>query len=510
MKTVSFLVFSILIIAGCTPQKISASPTPALATSPRAKSITTLAAPTLTVIAPTTTNTPTVLPSFTVTSRPSLTRIEGPTSTRTRKPTATPTAPPTSTDTPAITVQCPEEIPELVPDFQALLEDDYADIPGAILSFLNAGGRRQAVIDVFQASRLGDPAYIAQHFLEIELTGDKRPELVIGYGNLYIFGCIQNAYQVMVTVRTDRGNFNDVDPRVETVRDLNVDGTPEIVITSVFAPFTWVRIYQWDGEKFLNLVAGDTDPYLGDESVASMIGAQVSFLDTDGNGTLEIILKGGIPSHLSLYYGGYPWRLETDTYRWNGEAFEFYRQEFGSPEYRFQAVQDGDRASLRGDYEQALGFYQEAIFNDQLEWWSQARRETELACFATPDCPTPTPAAPAPDPNEYYNLAAYARFRIMLLHILRGYLPEATIVYQTLQSKFPAGQAGYAFAEIATLFWDQYQSSLNIEQACNAVTQYVKAHPVDILAYLGNGEYEVAAYGDQSLYYRPEDVCPFK
>jgi hypothetical protein len=36
------------------------------------------------------------------------------------------------------------------------------------------------------------------------------------------------------------------------------------------------------------------------------------------------------------------------------------------------------------------------------------------------------------------------------------------------------------------------------------------AHPQDILAYLGNGDFEIAYFGEQSLTYKPDDVCPFK
>ncbi len=40
---------------------------------------------------------------------------------------------------------------------------------------------------------------------------------------------------------------------------------------------------------------------------------------------------------------------------------------------------------------------------------------------------------PQPDPNEYPNLAAYARYRIMLLYLLQGWDSDAQVIYETLQ-----------------------------------------------------------------------------
>ncbi|HKZ70229.1 MAG TPA: hypothetical protein VJ020_09120 [Anaerolineales bacterium] len=239
-----------------------------------------------------------------------------------------------------------------------------------------------------------------------------------------------------------------------------------------------------------------------------MGGASVAKLnDIDGNGTIELILEGGISSGVN-YRDGLPWRVQTDTHMWSGEAFVFYRTKYAAPQYRFQAVQDADQATLGREYDTALDLYQEAIFRDELEWWSPERRAYEQALWDASwhfEVPTPTPLPfPTPDPNEYPNLAAYARYRIILLHILRGYLPEATIVYETLQEKFPAGQPGHEFAEMATEFWIDYQTSQDIGQACNQAVEYARSHS-EILTYLGS-DY----HGWQSHEYTPEDVCPFE
>lgn len=214
----------------------------------------------------------------------------------------------------------------------------------------------------------------------------------------------------------------------------------------------------------------------------------------------------------SEYEDGLPWRKETRICAWNGELFVLTHTKIeGPPEYRFQAVQDGDRATVAGDYTKALDLYQQAIFSDKLEWWSQERRIYEITIYGDKRVSKPTPIPSLlPDPAEYPNIAAYARFRIMLLHVASGYLSDAQTVYDTLQAKFPPGQPGHAYAEMAVVFWDEYQRAHSFEQACSKAIEYAAANPAAILAYLGNGEYARMYYGDQSLEYKPEDVCPFR
>ena len=111
---------------------------------------------------------------------------------------------------------------------------------------------------------------------------------------------------------------------------------------------------------------------------------------------------------------------------------------------------------------------------------------------------------PIPDPGEHPRLAAYAYYRMIVLHIHLGETEAATIQYATLQDKFPAASPGHPYAEMASAFWDAYQSSQNMTSACGAAIQYAVAHP-DILTVLGS-DY----HGAQSHTYVPEDVCPFR
>ncbi len=299
--------------------------------------------------------------------------------------------------------------------------------------------------------------------------------------------------------------YHYAQPVIVTIQDMNLDGVNEIMAIAGDDRFRNVFLIQWGGSEFQML---NLDPVLGFSACSELYGPSWAYaLDTDDNGTLELVLKQTIPIW-SEYTDGLPWRKETRTCTWNGVSYVLTRTEIDTPpEYRFQAIQDGDRATLAGDYARALDLYQQAIFSDKLDWWSHDRRRYEVDAGGYK--PTPIPSL-SPDPAEYPMLAAYARYRIMLLHTVRGYLSDAEIVYKTLQDKFPQGQVGHAYAEMATAFWDEFRLSKNLEQACAKAVEYATLHPVDVLSYLGNSEYSTPYFGDQSLKYTPEDVCPFR
>lgn len=158
------------------------------------------------------------------------------------------------------------------------------------------------------------------------------------------------------------------------------------------------------------------------------------------------------------------------------------------------------------EYDRALSMYQDTIFSDKLDWWSEAL-QLELSWLAfngNSNAPTPIPQNYA----EYFQLSAYARFRILLIHLIRGFDSDAQIVYNNLVAQYPPGNPGYPYVEMATAFWNEYQSSQDIGLACVQAVAYAAAHP-EILSPLGNVDGE-NWHGIQSLDYEPGDVCPVK
>lgn len=230
--------------------------------------------------------------------------------------------------------------------------------------------------------------------------------------------------------------------------------------------------------------------------------------DIDHDGYTEYVVYEG-SGVMDSYRYTIPWREEKTYFRWNGEEFANYRVVYAPPEYRFQAVQDGDRALLYGEISKALDFYRQVIYSDTLGWWSPDReRFFEEVYWKTWPNDSPTPVPPVPDPDEYDNLAAYARFKLMVAYIAQGWQADAKLMYDHLQRLYPDGKAGQAYAEMASMFWSQYEKSRDLAAGCQAAIQYASSHPDSIYYYPTGGD----GYQVNRIRYskKPHYLCPFQ
>lgn len=375
------------------------------------------------------------------------------------------------------------------------------------LNFLNNGGNPSSLIDQDE----NDIGILrSTHTYMGDLTGDSIPDLVATNYNheTYVFGCRDGEYELLLTEKS----LDYIPLSIAAVEDLNLNGVNEIILYSSYC--MWgdcleTTIYEWDGVGFQNLILW----YFEDtiltgawmDGMSNRGKPEIIVKDTDGNGTLELVLVGGIPANPDLRYMAGPWRETTVIYMWNGKNFARHRVLYDSPQYRFQAVQDGDRAALAGDYDQAFTFYRQAIEDEGLEWWSIERLEYDIAIYRSSYQPqqTPLPPVPTPDPEEYPILAAYAYYRIILLDVLLMKLPEAEAIYGTLSVKFPINQPGDFFTILASTFLEEYKATQQIYLSCQKVIQYMEHYP-EILAYLGEHN-----HGMESIVYTPADICPF-
>src|SRR5262249_42057413 len=127
--------------------------------------------------------------------------------------------------------------------------------------------------------------------------------------------------------------------------------------------------------------------------------------DVSHDGLTDLVFVDGGP-----YDGIGLWnRVKTTTYSWNGKFYVKAYVSRAKPQYRYQAIQDGDRETLYGHYQKAIAFYQEAIFNPDLDWMSSERVLYQINIDSSYyHHPTPTPQpTPVPDESEYPRLAAY-------------------------------------------------------------------------------------------------------
>jgi hypothetical protein len=498
-----YLFLIVLFFSACTPPAETVS-------FPETPTITSTAAP--------------VLTSTATATRQFSTRTPQPSKTPTLVPSATATLDVASIDTrtPAPAQECPTPANVSLPDLSIDPNDFFPTFKPReeeILDYLNEGGDSSKLMSEYKQTWRGLEVFANNEVLQ-DLTGDSNQEiLIIPIAELYIFGCRDGKYEILMSQYSDSVTMNPYLFQLAGTQDMNLNGTPEVVIAEFgcggmsAAQCLDVYIYEWDGSQFASLIP-EGDSFVDAASISGgsteeyLPGVQIK--DTDQNGTVELILTGGIPnSWYDDYFKHAPWRTQSDTYGWDGQHFVLLRTDFSAPVYRYQAVQDGDRAMVRKEYDKALAFYQEAIFSDKLLGWSPAHKERSIALheltwnFELEG--TPTPAIPPDDPQEYPNLAAYARYRIMLLHILQDHLPEAQIVYETLQEKFPEGNDGYGFALIAKAFWDEYQLSKNVKKSCDKAVSMAYKYKL-ILRFLG-GDYHNY---QQDIMYESTDVCPFK
>ena len=437
-------------------------------------------------------------------------------------PTTTPTSPPTETLTPlppqnfnaaniktltpASPALCPITDPSLEFDVESAQKgsgssESNKKFTEYVLSFLNAGGTTKSILPAYEKyyGRQTNPIFKVR-----DVTGDTVPELIFPFGIwLDIFGCKNGEYEVLSTI-ADNGAFGG--SRIFDIIDTNGNGLDEII--------AWfdgcmgnrcpaINVYEWNGGDFQELVE-DVSTSNGCKSL-SVAPFEVKIRDIDNNGTKEIILSNNGHTHPD---DDFPYRKETRVCMWNGQNIVVYESEFDAPYYRFQAVQDGDRATLSGDYDKALGFYQQSINSKRLEWFTQERKWHDFwiynsRYFSPEPAPTASPTM-IQDPNEYPTLAAYAYYRIMLLYVLEKDFMNVESTFNKIQNEFPPESPGNYFAKVASVFWQDYQSSMNIQNSCSKVVEYAQERPLPT-EYLGDWD-----HGVHSIRYTPEVICPFR
>jgi hypothetical protein len=430
-------------------------------------------------------------------------------------PTAMPLFTPTSnfdfiflpTCTPAEPALCPQQVadPPGLADLVEFLEgsgiEEANRIPELLLEVLNAGGAEH----LYQTLRVRE--FPSNWFAYDDLTNDGIPEFIIRVRGpvdyLNVYGCDQGDFTILLEEPIVYGTVQ------VKIQDLNRNGIQNLVMS--FNSCEWCRavsVFEWDGERFRGLVQDwyiePFDEQLVARDFAELPGyASVSLKDIDSNGTIEILLQGGKPSYLAGMSGREgPYREQTIVFMWNGEHYVWYSQHFDPADFRFQTLQDADEASQRGEWDVAQALYQEVVYSDELASWKReawdALIEENEGSFIPPN-PSDLPF----NPVEYDQLSAYARFRILLLHLLRGWNDDAETVFENLEMTYDVDSAGYPYVEMADVFWSIYTTSGDIGEGCSAVIEFVQRRP-ELLLPLGSSD-----HGLFTIQYEAYMVCPY-
>ncbi len=413
---------------------------------------------------------------------------------------------------------CPEtnqKFQPIFPDQGAVEAGNYPDsqitLQNAILEALNRGATLAALQSaITKATGDGTPLGIKANAIYLkELTGDAVPEVVFkSYYRFSIFTCVNGQY--ILGIDLPSSFLYQVDQ--PTFDDLNRDHLPEVVVSVhdnvAVVPYIYLFVFRWNGEAFQDLILADHgyDFYLpGTKSFGFCCTWKYEFKDIDRNGIKEIVVQEEVGNHADDVFHG-PWRDITEIVAWNGAGFALLPEQLTPAVYRFQAVQDGDRAFQRWDFEEALKRYQQAINDQKLKGWSEAQfQQMQDSIMAqVRDTPTPTPL---PDDNsDYPALTAYARFKILLIHVAQGKVDQARDEYEHLQQDFPQGQPGSGFARMAKEFWDEYSSGHGLAAGCARTQEYADGHATET-----SDQIDANWHGWQSPDYISElEMCPFK
>lgn len=425
------------------------------------------------------------------------TRISSPTKTLIPSHTPRPPTnlPPISTFTPTFDVSMiitftPEEkaiCPKTNLDENIELYKDQGYVPNAdevfppILDFLNKGG------DVNKIIEKSDQVFRTNVASLQDMTNDGTPELVYKYPGLLVFTCENSQYKIIF----EGGGIS----RYKILNDINKNGIPEILTNiGISNAGVDINIEEWNGSEFSSI------GQLGIDG-----GFHYDIVDWNKDGLQDFVFRGGASGPCCLDFTT-PWRYKTRIYSWNGNEYLESYLFFDKAEYRFQAIQDGDREVLYGNYEIALSHYQDAISNSSLEWWTEERKDYEVKLFYDSYNPTPPTPLPYPleNPAEYPSLVSYAYYRIMLLQLMQGQETEANQIYRTLQETFGMDVYAKPYIEMTTEFLRAYQVNKSMYDGCVAAIQYAVENP-EILIPLGSNY-----HSDQSKIYKPADVCPFR
>jgi hypothetical protein len=382
-----------------------------------------------------------------------------------------------TTITPAEPAQCPNLDTSIEIDIDRLIsfnQEDGETKPDGLLmdvfiDYLNQGVPIDSLI-----SAIGQQEDYKKFLLQLQIvdvTGDNIKELIfrnpIGYE---VIGCIDQEYKTI----TKFGSRDDW-PTMEIV-DANNDNLMDLSVKYSFG--SWgssnYHIYSWDGNTFVRQNPNDCIS-------AGDMNFTVTLEDTDNNGTLEIILYSDDKRFPYYYPDLYPPRTEKMTCMWNGSEYLAVNVENSPPFYRFQALSDASQKRYYGYFDQALELYWQAINDPILQWYTDERNKQEWQRYMDasnneqniePD-PTPTPVL-IPNPDEYDNLAAYAYFRIIMIHLLQDDVSSAESVYEEMLSKYPVGCKQSLLPESAKIMLDSYKQSEDIHNACTEVLKFYK------------------------------------
>jgi hypothetical protein len=197
----------------------------------------------------------------------------------------------------------------------------------AIATYLNEGGSVDALATSL-ASTGSAPEPILLQVVSQDVTASGLPELLLavtipyggGLGETHVlfFTCEGGRYAQQILFRRAgagsraEGLYEGGGARVESLRDLNGSGMPDVVLSVNWPGVAEVYLLEWDGAQFSSLI--EVEDLLGNtRHWIEAFGGQVEIVDVDGDGLYEIVVgeQGG--------EGTVIWRWDGERYSHDGD-----------------------------------------------------------------------------------------------------------------------------------------------------------------------------------------------
>ncbi len=148
-------------------------------------------------------------------------------------------------------------------------------------------------------------------------------------------------------------------------------------------------------------------------------------------------------------------RIRTETWGWTGTAFELIDLAWDETDFQMHILREANDRYLLGDIDGAGNLYQR-LFNDP----SLINYEGIPSTF---------------EDDEYLRVVNFAIFKLMVI----GYQNDDTQLIETWRNWLIENSAESNYVQIADLLWEQYQSGVSLEEACDVVNTAVSTLPLE-------------------------------
>jgi hypothetical protein len=337
----------------------------------------------------------------------------------------------------------------------------------ALANYLNQGGSPEGLGEQFQGgTSLVD--FDGDGWIDLALAAN-----VDGVGRLFAFRCAADHYELAyVSAELPSPGLAGI----QTSQDLTGDGVADLLVSrqecGAHTCSAQVEAWVWIDGRLANRLDGDS---------SDLPTPVIEWLPTAAGAAEIRITATGIAS-----VGAGPFRMLERRWDWDPgqQLFIPQSERLLESNFRIHRLHDADDAANSGNLDGALALYRQVIDDPTLDDWVAGE-------------------------DGHQQLAAYARFRVMLAILQIGDLGSAEEALGELQLAHPAGTPGAGFAGLGAAFWSAFASANQgaqppspaaVAAGCQAAQAYSLTHSEETI--------DLLYYGYANRVYDAESICP--